>query len=220
MFIWRGPCRLKTTDHQTVRHPGPTRICRSLSLEIGDCKNPAAEIPAAQFPGPPFDSKRKARCSQKFRPTIPILFRQDLQTQNPTAEITYARLGPERKWAQRRAFQPWCRFRPHRRCRRQNISAPRSKAMVCCFPGIALPQQARQILDIASQIAHLSPRAGQNKRRHQGQRRENQRLDFANSLVSQLPRISRPDFRVGEALRLPRHVVTVVSAPGQAGGGS
>ena len=79
----------QTTDHQTVRHPGPTRICRSLNLEIGDCKTPAAEIPAAQFPIPAFDSKRGApapRIQATYTDTLP----QELQTQNPTAQITYA----------------------------------------------------------------------------------------------------------------------------------
>jgi hypothetical protein len=86
-LAWTVPSQ--TTDHQTVRHPGPTRICRSFSLEIGDCKTPAAEIPAARFPVPPFDSKRGAaapRIQATYTDTLP----QDLQTRNPTAQITYA----------------------------------------------------------------------------------------------------------------------------------
>ena len=86
-LAWTVPAQ--TTDHQTVRHPGPTRICRSFSLEIGDFKTPAAEIPAARFPVPPFDSKRGAaapRIQATYADTLP----QDLQTQNPTAQITYA----------------------------------------------------------------------------------------------------------------------------------
>src|SRR6202049_3094925 len=57
-LAWTVPAR--TTDHQTVRHPGPTRVCRSLNVEIGDCKTPAVEIPAARFPVPPFESKKGA----------------------------------------------------------------------------------------------------------------------------------------------------------------
>jgi len=86
-LAWTVPAQ--TTDHQTVRHPGPTRICRSFNLETGDCKTPAAEIPAAQFPIPSFDSKRGApapRIQATYTDTLP----QDLQTQNPTAQIAYA----------------------------------------------------------------------------------------------------------------------------------
>jgi hypothetical protein len=86
-LAWTVPAQ--TTDHQTVRHPGPTRICRSFNFEIGDCKTPAAEISATQFPVPPFESKRGApapRIQATFTDSLP----QDLQTQNPTAQITYA----------------------------------------------------------------------------------------------------------------------------------
>ena len=34
-LAWTVPAR--TTDHQTIRHPGQTRVCRSLKIEIGDC---------------------------------------------------------------------------------------------------------------------------------------------------------------------------------------
>ena len=86
-LAWTVPAQ--TTDHQTVRHPGPTRVCRSLNLEIGDCKTPAAEIAAAQFPVPSFNSKKGApapKVQASYTDTLP----QALQTQNPTAEITYA----------------------------------------------------------------------------------------------------------------------------------
>ena len=86
-LAWTVPAQ--TTDHQTVRHPGPTRVCRSLNLEIGDCKIPAAEIPPDQFPVPPFDSKKGAP-APKIQARYTDILPQDLQTQNPTAEITYA----------------------------------------------------------------------------------------------------------------------------------
>ena len=86
-LAWTVPAQ--TTDHQTVLHPGPTRICRSLAVEIGDCKPPAAEIPAAQFPVPRFDSKKGApapKIPASYTDTLP----QQWQTQHPTAVITYA----------------------------------------------------------------------------------------------------------------------------------
>ncbi len=86
-LAWTVPAQ--TTDHQTVRHPGPTRVCRSLNLEISDCKTPAAEIPAAQFPVPPFESKKGApapKIQASYTDTLP----PELQAQDPTAEFTYA----------------------------------------------------------------------------------------------------------------------------------
>jgi len=86
-LAWTVPTQ--TTDHQTVRHPGPTRICRSFGLENGECKTPAAEIPAARFPLPPFDSKKGAP-APKIQASYTDVLPQDLQAQNPVGEITYA----------------------------------------------------------------------------------------------------------------------------------
>jgi hypothetical protein len=86
-LAWTVPAQ--TTDHQAVRHPGVTRVCRSVNLEIGNCKTPAAEIPAVQFPVPPFDSKNgdpAPKIQAGYTDTLP----HDLQAQNSTAEITYA----------------------------------------------------------------------------------------------------------------------------------
>jgi hypothetical protein len=86
-LAWTVPAQ--TTDHQTMRHPGPTRICRSFGLEIGECKTPAAEIPAAQFPVPPFDSKKGAP-APKIQASYTDILPQELQAQKPAGEITYA----------------------------------------------------------------------------------------------------------------------------------
>jgi hypothetical protein len=86
-LAWTVPAR--TTDHQTVRHPGPTRVCRSIKEEIGDCKSPIAEISAKQFPVPPFDPK-KGDLAPKVQASYIDTLPRDLQTQDPTAQITYA----------------------------------------------------------------------------------------------------------------------------------
>jgi hypothetical protein len=86
-LVWTVPAQ--TTDHQTVRHPGPTRVCRSLKAQIGDCKTPIAEIPAAQFPVPFFASKKGAP-APKIQASYTDTLSQQLHTQDPTAEITYA----------------------------------------------------------------------------------------------------------------------------------
>jgi hypothetical protein len=85
-LVWTVPD--KTTDHQTVRHPGPTRICRSLKPEIGDCKNPVAEIPASQFPLP--EVRKKNTPTPKVQAGYTDIPPPELQAQDPTADITYA----------------------------------------------------------------------------------------------------------------------------------
>ncbi|HEX3354691.1 MAG TPA: hypothetical protein VHS34_17865 [Terriglobales bacterium] len=85
-LAWTVP--VKTTDHQTVRHPGPTRICRSLKVGIDDCKKPVAEIPASQFPVP--ELQKKTAAPPKIQATYTDILPQDLQRQDPTADLVYA----------------------------------------------------------------------------------------------------------------------------------
>jgi hypothetical protein len=86
-LAWTVPA--KTTDRQTVRHPGVTRVCRSLKDPVADCKNPTAEIPAAQFPFPASSSNRPG-APPKVQANYTDILSQELQEQDPTAEITYA----------------------------------------------------------------------------------------------------------------------------------
>jgi hypothetical protein len=85
-LMWTVPD--KTTDHQTVRHPGSTRICRSLGREIGDCKNPVAEIPASQFPLA--EVKKRNTVAPKVQASYGDMLPPELQAQDPTSDITYA----------------------------------------------------------------------------------------------------------------------------------
>jgi len=78
----------KTTDHQTVRHPGPTRICRSLKPEIGDCTYPVSEVPASQFPLP--EMKKRNTPIPKVQAGYTDIPPPELQAQDPTGNITYA----------------------------------------------------------------------------------------------------------------------------------
>jgi len=86
-LAWTVPAQ--TVDHQIVRHPGPTRVCRSLQSEIGACKTPAAEIPATQFPVPAFDMKKGAVAPKIQASYVDTLLRE-LQAENPSGELTYA----------------------------------------------------------------------------------------------------------------------------------
>src|SRR5450432_3925670 len=47
-LAWTVPA--KTTDRQTIRHPGDTSVCRSLKAPLTDCTNAITKIPANQFP--------------------------------------------------------------------------------------------------------------------------------------------------------------------------
>jgi hypothetical protein len=83
-LAWTVPT--KTTDRQTMRHLGPTRVCRSLRIEVSDCSHPVAAIPATQFPLLHLEKGKAPRVQASYTDTLS----QELQIQDPTAEITYA----------------------------------------------------------------------------------------------------------------------------------
>ncbi len=87
-LAWTVPA--KTTDRQSVRHPGATRICRSLKVPLADCRNPVAEIPAAQFPLPASEAEHKGVLPTKVEANYIDILSPEMQEQDPTAEITYA----------------------------------------------------------------------------------------------------------------------------------
>jgi len=82
---WTIPTR--TTERQTVRYLGPTRICRALEKTVGECRNPIAELaPPSQVSkqqrkSPP----QKSDLQASYIDTLP----QELQSNNPDAQITY-----------------------------------------------------------------------------------------------------------------------------------
>jgi hypothetical protein len=86
-LVWTVPAR--TTDRQTIRHPGPTRICRSLKIELRDCEKPVAEIPASRFPLPRIDTGKGAAAAKVPANYIDLLPRE-LENQDSTADLTYA----------------------------------------------------------------------------------------------------------------------------------
>lgn len=79
----------KTTDRQTVRHPGLTRVCRSLKAPMTDCKNVVAEIPANRFPLTAPESRRKGGPPPKVQAGYTDILSPELQG-DPTAEVIYA----------------------------------------------------------------------------------------------------------------------------------
>ncbi len=87
-LAWTVPSR--TVDRQSVRHPGATRICRSLDLPVTDCKNPVAEVPAGQFPLLTTASTRTSTPAPKVEAGYTDILAEALQKQHPTGAINYA----------------------------------------------------------------------------------------------------------------------------------
>lgn len=79
---WSVPA--KTTDHQNVRRPGPTRVCRSLSAVMSRCDVPVGNLEPSKASETHAGSHDKIQA--QFVDTIPA----DLQQQNATRMATYA----------------------------------------------------------------------------------------------------------------------------------
>ncbi|MBZ5550134.1 MAG: hypothetical protein LAO22_19605 [Acidobacteriia bacterium] len=77
-LTWSEPAL--TTDRQSVRSLGPTRICRTTEAEMTECGNPVAEVAAPHEP--PSATARR----QTFTDSLP----STMQEQNPTGDVTYA----------------------------------------------------------------------------------------------------------------------------------
>jgi hypothetical protein len=80
-LAWSEPIR--TTDRQTVRSIGVTRVCRSLDEEMKECGQTIAQVPRAGSIKPSGSNQPQP---DVYTDTLP----SPLQEQNPTAEATYA----------------------------------------------------------------------------------------------------------------------------------
>ena len=80
-LTWTAPA--VTTDRQTVRSLGPTRICRGLEPVLTECGTPAGEVPAPQ------PAATKPPAGKKRAPTYADMLAPDLQS-NPSLFVTYA----------------------------------------------------------------------------------------------------------------------------------
>jgi hypothetical protein len=81
-LTWSEPTR--TTDRQSVRYLGPTRICRSIATEMTECGNPVGEV--SPPPATAAASKSGATKPQTYADTLPSV----VQEQNATRDVTYA----------------------------------------------------------------------------------------------------------------------------------
>ena len=81
-LTWTEPIR--TTDRQSIRYLGPTRICRSTEHDMAECANPVIAVPP--LPRPKALSTSPSANLQTFTDSLPA----DLQQQNPTGDAIYA----------------------------------------------------------------------------------------------------------------------------------
>jgi hypothetical protein len=82
-LAWTEPT--KTTDHQTIRHPGPTRICRSREGTMKACGTAAGEVPPAAVAGKTNKNQSAPKTTRTYIDTLPVL-----PGVKPEDEITYA----------------------------------------------------------------------------------------------------------------------------------
>jgi len=83
----------QTEDHQTFRHAGPTRICRSVGSLMHDCATPVIEVPPQKNPIQPLSSRRRVPKSQQPTPpqeTYTDELSPSLELQSPTSNLSYA----------------------------------------------------------------------------------------------------------------------------------
>jgi hypothetical protein len=81
-LTWSEPTR--TTDRQSLRYLGPTRICRSMDAEMKECGDSVALLPPPARPTPLSGSAQPK--PQVYTDSLPLT----IQEQNPTGEISYA----------------------------------------------------------------------------------------------------------------------------------
>src|SRR4051812_5423999 len=71
-----------TTDRQSVRNVGKTRICRAVSTELTQCNNPLEEVSLQASPASAAGQKRSA----SYTDVLPSA----LESDNPSSTATYA----------------------------------------------------------------------------------------------------------------------------------
>jgi len=83
-LTWSVPT--KTTDHQNVRRPGPTSICRSMTAMMSQCDVPVGNVGPAKESTKPATPGTNQKIEAEFVDTLPA----ELQQQNATRMATYA----------------------------------------------------------------------------------------------------------------------------------
>jgi hypothetical protein len=81
-LTWSVPT--STTDRQTIRNLGPTRICRAPDLHLNECGTPVGEAPPTVLPAPGAGAS-KPKLTATYVDVIPA----GLEKLDPSAQITY-----------------------------------------------------------------------------------------------------------------------------------
>src|SRR5947199_9076268 len=81
-LAWSPPAQ--TTERQTIRHLGPTRVCRSLQTPMKYCVSVVGQLPPARLPRAASQTTPKAQA--EYIDSLP----RDIQQENPSAQFTYA----------------------------------------------------------------------------------------------------------------------------------
>jgi hypothetical protein len=81
-LAWSPPTQ--TTERQTIRHLGPTRVCRSLETPMKDCVSVVRQLPPARLPRS--GSQTTPKSQAEYIDSLP----REIQQENPTAQVTYA----------------------------------------------------------------------------------------------------------------------------------
>jgi len=87
ILTWTAPG--VTTDRQTIRGVGATRICRGLDARLTQCGGPVGEAPSqtgATQTGPTTAKSSKQKISASYGDVLPA----QVESDNPSAFITYA----------------------------------------------------------------------------------------------------------------------------------
>jgi len=84
-LTWSVP--VFTTDRQSVRHLGPTRICRSLDAIMSQCGTPVGEAPPPTTTSTP--QKKNVSTAQKLLSNYTDTLPRGLEQHNPTTMVTY-----------------------------------------------------------------------------------------------------------------------------------
>jgi hypothetical protein len=82
-LAWTEPA--KTTDHELIRHPGPTLICRSRQDVVKECGASVGQAPPAVVAGKISKKQTPPKTTAIYTDTLPVL-----AGVQPQDEITYA----------------------------------------------------------------------------------------------------------------------------------
>jgi hypothetical protein len=84
-LAWTEPT--KTTDHQAIRHTGPTLVCRSRADSMKECGTTVGDVPPAMVTGKTSGKKQapRPRVTATYADRLPVL-----PGVRPEDEVTYA----------------------------------------------------------------------------------------------------------------------------------